>query len=148
MLFAVASTAVCAQGRVLTVTGDQGLQFGIVLPGLPSPVSPTDVANAGRFQIRGDRNAEVVIQFNLPTEMVAPGGAVLPMAFGVADGSWSARPSIQHAQAFDPNIPLVARLGNGGRLYVRLGGTAQPLSSQAQGEYSATIAAIVAYTGN
>ena len=93
--FAVGSTAVFAQGSALTVTGDQGLQFGIVLPGLPSSVSPTDVAYAGRFQVRGDRNAEVVIQFNLPTEMVAPGGAALPMAFVVADGCWSSRPSIQ-----------------------------------------------------
>jgi hypothetical protein len=148
MLIAVVSTAVCAQGSALSVTGDQGLQFGIVLPGLPSPVSPTDVANAGRFQVRGDRNAEVVIQFNLPTEMVAPGGAALPMAFGIADGSWSTRPSVQQAQIFDPNIPLVAQLGNSGRLYLRLGGTAQPLSTQPQGEYSATIAVIVAYTGN
>jgi hypothetical protein len=147
-LFVIACTALRAQGGTLTATGDQGLQFGVVLPGLASPVSPTDAAMAGRFEIRGDRESEVVIDFILPTEMLAPGGAMLPLVFGVDDGRWGTRPSINQSQTFDPSVPLVARLGRSGRLYLRLGGTAMPLPSQVPGDYSATIAVTVAYTGN
>jgi hypothetical protein len=147
-LFVVACSALRAQGGTLTVTGDQDLQFGVVLPGLPTPISPTDAANAGRFQIRGDRGSEVVVDFILPMEMVSPGGAVLPLSFGVADGRWGTRPSVNQSQTFDPGVPLVARLGRSGRLYLRLGGTALPVPSQASGEYTGTITVTVACTGN
>ena len=95
------STALCAQGGTLTVTGDQDLQFGVVLPGLASPVSPTDAANAGRFEIRGDRESEVMIQLTLPTALVTSGGDVLSLSFGVDDGRWGTAPSIRSARVFD-----------------------------------------------
>ena len=147
-LFVFAGEALCAQGGTLMVTGDQDLQFGTVLPGIATPVSPTDAANAGRFEIRGDRDLELVIQFTLPAALVAPGGAVLPLAFGVTDGKWGARPSVPASQNFDPSVPLVAQLGRSGKLYLRLGGTAQPVPSQVSGDYAASITVTVAYTGN
>lgn len=137
-----------AQGGALSVTGDQNLLFGAVLPGLPTPVSPTDAANAGRFEIRGEKNLEVTVQFTLPASLLASDGAVLPLAFGATDGRWGTRPSIGQTQSFDPSIPLVAQLSRSGRLYIRLGGTAQPLTSQTPGDYAATITVTVAYTGN
>lgn len=137
-----------AQVANLTVTGEQDLQFGTVLPGLPTPVSPADGASAGRFEIRGNRDAEVVVELTLPSGLLAQGGTELPLAFGFADGRWGTRPSIRQSHGFDPNVPLVAQLSRGGRLYIWLGGTAQPLPSQAPGIYSAAINITVAYTGN
>ena len=147
-LFVTAGTALRAQGGTLTVTGDQDLQFGLVLPGLATPVSPTDVANAGRFQIRGDRESEVMIQLTLPTALVTPGGDVLPLTFGFDDGRWGTTPSIRSARVFDPGVALVVQLSRSGRMYLWLGGTAQPVPSQAPGEYAAAINVTVAYTGN
>jgi len=147
-MFWLPNVTLHAQGGALTVTGEQDLQFGSVLPGLPTPVSPADGTSAGQFQIRGERDAEVVVQLTLPTALVAQGGVELPLAFGFADGRWGTRPSIGQSQGFDPNVPLVAQLSRSGRLYIWLGGTAEPLPSQAPGIYSAAINITVAYTGN
>jgi hypothetical protein len=137
-----------AQPAPVAATADQDLRFGAVLPGLAAVVSRTDAVNAGRFQIRGAKNAEVVVQLTLPTEMNAPGGAQLPLSFGNADGGFGTRPAIGASQSFDPDLPLVAQLSRSGRLYLWLGGTAQPLPTQAPGDYTATITVTVAYTGN
>ena len=144
----VANDALHAQGQALAVTGDQDLQFGAVLPGLATPVSPTDVANAARFEIRGGRDSEVVVQISLPSEMMTPGGAALTLAYGAADGRWSAHPSIRKSWSFDPSLPLVSQLSRSGRLYIWIGGTAQPLPAQVPGDYTAAINVTVAYTGN
>ncbi len=137
-----------AQIGNLTVTGEQDLQFGAVLPGLPTPISAADATNAGRFEIRGNRDAEIVVELTLPSALLAQGGTELPLAFGFEDGRCGNRPSIGQSQGFDPNVPLVALLSRSGRLYIWLGGTAQPIPSQAPGDYSAAINITVAYTGN
>jgi hypothetical protein len=138
---------VAAQGGALVPVGSQDLRFGTVLPGFPTVISRLDAVNGGQFQIRGQRRAEVRIDFALPVTLTAGSGATLPLQFGSADGGYSTRPAVGSAQSFDPHIPLVVNLGNSGRIYFFLGGSALPTPLQEAGSYQGTITMTVAYTG-
>ena len=136
-----------AQG-VPTAVGSRTLNFGPVFPGLVGQVARTDAANAGRFNLRGRRNAEVQVTLTLPATLTAGGGRTMPLGFGANDGGFDTRNRAGSARAFDPRIPLVTRLGNNGRLFVFLGGSVMPSPVQPAGTYNATITLTVAYTGN
>ena len=137
-----------AQGRPLSASGRRNLTFGPLLPGTRTTVSRLDGANAGQFEVRGQRLTEVEIQLTLPAAMVSLLGATLPLEFGPADGGISNTPAIGASQAFDPRVPLRWVLPNNGRAYVYLGGSAVPAPSQAGGTYTASVVLTVAYTGN
>ena len=138
---------VAAQGRPLSARGQQDLQFGPLLPGVPITVSRLDAANAGQFEIRGRRNTEVQVELTLPAVMTSGSGATLPLQFSAGDAGYSTDPAIGSSQAFDPRVPLTTVLASNGKLYIFLGGTALPGSQQAAGTYAATITLTVAYTG-
>jgi hypothetical protein len=143
------ATAARAQGaRPLNPSGLQDLGFGLVFPGIPVTVLRTDAAGAGRFDIRGTRNAEVRLDFTLPVAMTAPGGASMPLVFGAGDGGFGTQNDIAAAQAFDPRVPLIARLGGNGRLFIWLGGTVWPSPTQPAAAYSAVVTVTATYTGN
>lgn len=140
-------TSATAQGQPLRATGAQDLNFGIVFPGVQERVSRTDPANAGRYELRGRRLAEVRITFTLPPALTASGGRTIPLVFGPNDGGRNFFNNATNAQAFDPRVPLVTRLGLG-RLYIFLGGTLNPSPTTTAGNYQATITLTSAYTGN
>ena len=137
-----------AQGRPLTVSGTQLLNFGAVLPGVPEIVPWTDAANAGRFSLTGAKNAEVRITFTLPAALIAPGGRTLTLQFGASDGAFNTQNSTAAASTFDPRVALVTRFGQQGRLFFWLGGRALPTTTQVAGTYDGTITLTAAYTGN
>jgi hypothetical protein len=137
-----------AQGRPLNASGRQNLNFGPLLPGTRTTVSRLDAANAGQFEVRGQRLTEVEIQLTLPAALVSLLGATLPLDFGPADGGISNTPAVGTSQAFDPRVPVRWVLSNSGRAYVYLGGSAVPAPSQAGGAYTASVVLTVAYTGN
>lgn len=137
-----------AQGRPLNPIGRQNLNFGTLLPGARVTVSRLDGVNAGQFEVRGERNAEVELVFTLPPAMTSLAGATLPLEFGPADGGISDTPTIAASTAFDPRVPLLWVLPGNGRAYVFLGGSAVPAVSQPGGAYTATVVLTVAYTGN
>lgn len=136
-----------AQGRPLSVLPQQDLTFGLLLPGVPATVSRLDAANAGQFEVRGQRNAEVQIELTLPAMMISAGGATLPLQFTAGDGGVSTDRAVTSSRSFDPRVPLVTSLPGNGKLYIFLGGTALPGSQQAGGAYAGTITLTVAYTG-
>jgi hypothetical protein len=146
-LFCIAAPA-AAQGRPLNPFGRQNLTFGAVLPGVRTTVSRLDAANAGQFEVRGQRLTEVEIDLTLPVALVSTSGRTLPLEFGPADGGISSTPVIGASTAFDPRVPVRWRLSNNGRAYVFLGGSAVAAPNQAGGAYSATVVLTVAYTGN
>ena len=76
---------VAAQGRPLSVSGAQVLDFGPVFPGVPGSVALSDPILAGRFNVMGARNAEVQLTFTLPAALAAPGGGSLPLQFTAAN---------------------------------------------------------------
>lgn len=137
-----------AQGGGLTAAASHDLTFGALFPGVPASVSPLDVVNAGRFDVRGVKQTEVQIELTLPPALVSASGTQLPLSFGPSDGAYSQTPNSKATATFDPRVALVTRLSNSGRVYVYLGGTVTPTPQQSSGSYAATITLTVAYTGN
>jgi hypothetical protein len=131
----------------LEVRPSQPLDFGPIVAGVPSTVDWSDAARAGVWLVRGGRNAEVVVFLTLPSELVGPGGARLPLHFGAQDAAWF-RHQVHRETLFDPSSPFVDQLGVNGRGQVQLGGTVMPDFAQPSGEYTATVTLTVAYVGN
>jgi hypothetical protein len=133
--------------RPLSGSGTHSLVFGAVFPGVRTSVLRTDATRAGSFDVRGAKNVQVRFDFALPAAMTNARGQSLPLVFGASDGGYATTGTIAAATAFDPRVPLFARLGNTGRLYIWLGGTVVPGSQQGSGTYSATVTMTMAYTG-
>jgi hypothetical protein len=142
----VAATAnVLAQ---LTVAAEQDLDFGNVIPGFVRTVAPADLGDAGRFSLQGADGLEVALDFGaLPTELVGPGGATLPLSFGAASAGYGATSGAVD-DTFDPSAVENANLSGTGELYVFIGGTVTPDAAQAAGSYTGLITLTVSYTGN
>lgn len=136
------------QGRALNPVGRQMLDFGNVFPGVRTATLRTDAVKAGRFDLTGSNRAELRIIFTLPMALTAPAGQTLPLVFAAGDGGVSQSNSIASATAFDPRVPLIIRLSGTGRLFIWLGGTAVPSSTQQAATYTGTITLTAAYTGN
>ncbi len=134
------------RGRPLRVQGRQALDFATLLPSVPQTVLRTDRSRSGQFDVRGRRNALVMIQLTLPAALRGPGGATMPVAFGRDDGGFATRRNNPQV-GFDPNAPYADRLSNNGRGYVFIGGTALPSPTQPPGSYSAPLVLMVADTG-
>lgn len=134
-------------GRPLNASGTRSLTFGTIFPGLPGTVLRTDAARAGAFQITGQKNTDVRITFTLPAAL-SVGGLVVPLAFAAGDGGVSTSGTIGTATAFDPRVPLTARLSGQGRLYLYLGASALPAGQAAAGAYAADITISVCYVGD
>jgi hypothetical protein len=138
-----------SHAQALSGVGLQGLQFGDVLPGVPSTVPPSDAVNAASFEIRGQRNREVLISFLLPPALNGPGAGTIPLTFGPGSAAfvpfwfWPA-----YRIPFDPTVQVAANLSFFGRSLVLLGGTASPPSQTPAGSYSADVVLTLAYTGN
>jgi len=137
-----------APGRPLRVDGQQELYFGELLTGLPSAVLRNDPLRAGRIQIAGERHADVLVFFLLPSALVGPGGADVPLVFGPTDAGWSPERSIDLQAPFDPAAPTVLGLPTNGRGLIFLGGTALPAGTLPAGEYTANVTLTISYLGN
>ncbi len=125
--------------RPLVANARRDLSFGTVIPGIPATVRTTDVRYSGLFEIHGAKYETVRIEISLPPTLQCPTGDELPVSFGPGDGAAATDRGRFHGVAFDPRQPLIATLGANGKLYVRLGGTAEPIRSQPDGTYRATI---------
>lgn len=136
-----------AQARPLNVSARRDLAFGRILAGVPTTISPM-TTQAGQFELRGQRNAEVQVVFVLPPALTLTSGEALPLVFAANDGVASATTNPATGTAFDPRTPLVQLLGGNGRLHIFLGSTAQPALTQRSGFYSGIVTMTAAYTGN
>jgi hypothetical protein len=88
------------------------------------------------------------VLLTLPSALSLATGEQLTLAFGAADGLASSNNNPRQGTAFDPRSPLLWRLPNNGRLFVFLGGTAQPAPTARSGLYTGTVTLTVGYTGN
>lgn len=131
----------------LSVRSRGDLTFGTVIRGIPTYVGPL-TRSAGQWEVRGSSHTEVRVDLTLPTALTNAIGAELPLSFGSSDGAFGQQPQGRDAQIFDPQLPLITRYDQRGKIYIFLGGTALPDPVQPSGAYAATISLTVSYTGN
>lgn len=147
MLLLAALVVPCAvpasvEAQVLVVA-EQNLDFGMLTPGMPVSIVPTDMASSAQLRIGGRGTFQV--SFQLPDALTSAGGARIPLVFGSTDG----RVAIRHKiTTFDPTGSLSIRINPAEReAQVNLGGSVQPAPAQPAGHYTATIVMMVVQTG-
>ena len=132
-----------------TVTATNDLVFGNIFPGVPKTIAKNVSGEATEFSIIGTADAEVTLDFTLPTYMYTT-GANMPLFFSSIDCAVdSTNPPDQSnpsANNLNPNGTITYRVGSNG-LSVWLGGRVVPGLVQKSGAYTATIRLTVAYTG-
>lgn len=143
----LASAAVV--GEPVVVQEQRDLAFGDVFTGTSVTVAVTS-ASSGRWLVIGERNAEVRLAFDLPSELTS-GPYTLPIAFGAGAAGYHDRNVPQQATLFDPTVGAFARVRDHPQfqeLYVWIGGAVTAALDQPGGLYSGTITLTVSYTGN
>lgn len=139
---AAAPSALSAQA----VVGIQNLDFGNVIPAVPTTIAKNDPVHSGQVRISGAGFfRSVTLTFTLPTVMNGPAGATMPITFSSTDAGISAFfPSINTQNTFNPNAPYNAFIWFGNAL-VFLGGRVNPSPTQRGGSYSANIVLTVIF---
>lgn len=134
----------------LTLTTLRQLDFTTVFPGLAKTVTAAGGANSatsGLVQVAGQASAQVNVAFTLPSNL-QNGANLLPVSFGATSGCYNVANSATGCTAFNPAVALQQNLSGTGGLFVFLGGTVTPASTQVAGTYTGLVTMNVAYTGN
>lgn len=126
----------------ITVTKNRDLSFGNVFPGVDRRV-PVTAIGAGKFSVAGQGSTPVNLTFSLPAT-IASGGDNLAL------GDWTGRHNSLDQPSGGTNfIPsasaTAATLNASGALYIFIGATAQPTTTQAAGNYSGTMSMTIVY---
>lgn len=135
----------------LSINGTNDLQFGTVTPGVSKAVDKSSVGFAGEWSVTGASNAEISMDFTLPTQLSTSNSlGLLDISFRPTDASYSNGLGSQSSPTgvLNPNGPSAQRVGAGGQMFIWIGGVVYPRISQTGGDYSAEIMLTVAYTGN
>ncbi len=128
-------------GGSITVTAQQDLSFGVVMPGIGETVFVDDMARRAEWVIRTSGSPSVMLV--LPKSLQGPQGERIPLSFSFGDAGFMEGGSLAMTlhdpeSRFDVFIPADPGFG---RLF--LGGTALPSADQMPGDYTATITIIV-----
>jgi len=134
-------------GPPLSAGGEQSLQFGELLGGLPRTVMPGDPANAAQFRFRAFRRTAQV-SFVLPTQLTGSNGGALPLSFSGMDAMYSPTGRVGDGVSFDPRTPFVISDAPSGWSWLYLGGTVTPPVNAPLGAYTATILLVLADLGS
>jgi hypothetical protein len=137
----IQATAVVQQP--INVTGAADLTFGNVFPGLDKSIAVTD-GGAGRWDVSGQATANVALTFALPASL---SDGTNSLAIASYTGHWNntaASPS--GGSGFTPSAAATnAVLGAAGQLYVYVGATVSPTTTQPSGSYSGSLSMTVVY---
>lgn len=150
---ALALVSIClglgqARGQTITINNDLG--FGAVLPGIPKTIDKTLAGSAAEYLINGTAGAEITIDFALPTLLVASASSmqiIFTKTDAAVDNRTTPDQSLPQKDNLDAWHTITDTLGLNGSI-VWLGGQVVPRLRQEQGAYSASIVLTVAYTGN
>lgn len=126
----------------ITVTKNNDLSFGNVFPGVDKSIAVT-AGGAAKFTIAGQATTPVNLTFSIPAT-IASGGNNLTLASWTGHYSGTDLPT--GGTTFTPSASATSATLNGsGALYVYVGATAQPTSTQAAGSYSGNVTMTVVY---
>ena len=132
----------------VTVTPQQDLDFGNVIPGTNKSVGITGTT-AGRWLVQGTAGAEVDLDFTALPSNLTSGGNNLPISYAATDGGHNGTNNPATATTFNPATGTLANIANpAATLFVWIGGTVAPAAAQAAGLYTATVTLTATYTGN
>ena len=141
--FALSPAAASGQLSVFPV---QDLSFGLVQPGVPEVVLPSQPTRRAEFDVVAGRGTYIV-QVTLPASLVSATLGVLPLSFSNTDGvvEIGRRGKLD---SFDPKVPYSFKLNrNDGGAAIYIGGTAVPSPTQQPGLYSATMTIMITNSG-
>lgn len=146
------SGSILAKANVLTalvVTPGTDLDFGLVIQGVNKtvdPAAPASGTTSGKFSIAGQASQSVSVTFTaLPANLTGPSSATMPITY---TGIRNTTNSPSGGVAFTPSTGIASTpLSGTGDLYLFLGGTVSPGTSQSAGSYQATVTMQVAYIG-
>lgn len=149
------SAAIGVQAQIsttaLSIGQMQDLRFGNVVAGLPVTINSRTNANAGWWEIHGNRNAEIQVNLTLPNQL-STGFWTMPITFSNTAGCWRKQTAQGGCTQYNPATTLVQRIRNqnppNNTFNVWLGGTVSPAVGQHTGVYLANVRLTVAYTGN
>ncbi|MEO8634408.1 MAG: hypothetical protein ABI587_03925 [Gemmatimonadales bacterium] len=137
LALATATRPLAAQS---TVTGIRNLDFGPVIRGVPSSVSPNDPIRSGRFYVKHIINRQVQVQFTLPTRLNrVAGGGNMPITFATTDAVAKGTAPTSNPVTFNPNTTITFTLTSSADFFINLGGRVSPAAGQATGAYAGTI---------
>jgi hypothetical protein len=125
----------------ISVLGIRDLAFGSVIAGIPSTVAPSEPLRSGQYRITAPAGSRVRLDFDLPTQLVGPGTARLPIKFAKTDALavGNAPGSVPGLLDPNPKANLKYDMGTSTAVNVFLGGTVTPAATQAPGGYVATV---------
>jgi hypothetical protein len=126
----------------ITVTKNNDLSFGNVFPGVDKSIAVT-AGGAAKFTVAGQASTAVNLTFSTPAT-IASGGNNLALASWTGHYSGTDLPT--GGTSFTPSPSATSATLNGsGALYVYVGATAQPTTTQAAGSYSGNVTMTVVY---
>ena len=123
----------------LRVNALRSLEFGLLIGGVESTLTPTDGRVTAEFEILGTKGATVSLLFTLPSELVGESGQRLALSFGSQSAAYSVTQSGTDLIAFDPRAPFSVTLPIAGRVVVVVGGTAKPSQQLISGRYTGNL---------
>ena len=144
LLLVWSGTLAAARAQAVTVSPEQGLSFGLLLPGTSETVALDDVARRGVIALAGSGSLDVA--FVLPSALLSPEGGSLPISFSAVSAGLLASAGGATAPINPQQLQRV-QLAPDRVMHLVLGGTAQPAASQRAGHYSARIVVIVSQPG-
>jgi len=132
----------------ITATAGQNLAFGTVFPGINKTIAYSDATGGGTYTVAGEPNKQVNLTFTLPTNL-ANGANTLAIDTWTGYRNTAASATVG-GTAFTPSSSAqAATLGlTTGQLFVYLGATVKPTTTQVAGSYTAAVRMDVVYTGS
>lgn len=141
LVILLASVSEAQFGVATSVTAIQPMQFGQLIPAVAEHI--TTAQNWRRGEVRLQGTGLLQVRFVLPTHLRAVSGATIPLSFAAQDGAYQVSNNPRQF-SFDPNRTLWLWMPAGTTTQLMLGGTATPSNTQIAGNYSATIAVVLA----
>ena len=136
------ATVTATVQQPIAVTKNNDLSFGNVFPGIDKSIAVT-AGGAAKFTVAGQASTPVNLTFTIPAT-IASGGNNLTLANWT--GHFATTDVTSGGTTFTPSASATsATLSGSGALYVYVGATAQPTSTQAAGNYSGSMTMTVVY---
>ncbi|MBA3498123.1 MAG: DUF4402 domain-containing protein [Gemmatimonadales bacterium] len=126
----------------VTVTKNNDLSFGNVFPGVNKAIAVT-AGGAAKFTVAGQASTPVNLTFSVPVTIPSGGNT---LALNTWTGHHAITDVTSGGTTFTPSASATtATLSVLGNLYVYVGATAAPTTTQAAGTYSGSMTMTVVY---